>query len=454
MRTAIIGGLTAIVFLVVSIGCAAGGGAYASDGSASSLRSEAASDGRAASRSDYLDQARAILRHVPLIDGHNDTPWQYRQRVNNHLDKIDLASDTSGLEPPMHTDIPRLREGGVGAQIWSVYIPVDEAGGRPGDVRRVMEQIDVVHRLCERYDALELARTADDVERIHEQGKIASLIGMEGGHSIENSLGALRMTYEAGARYMTLAHSNTIPWVDSATDDPEHGGLSPFGEEVVREMNRLGMVVDLSHVTADAMRDALRVSQAPVIFSHSSCRSLCDSPRNAPDDVLSRLRANGGVIMVTFVPSYVSEENRRWYEQFSDRREYLREQFPNDDQTLERELDRWREQNPRPEATLDDVADHIDHAVRVAGIDHVGIGGDFDGVSSLPVGLADVSKDPALLAELLRRGYTEREVEKIAGLNVLRVMREAERVAARLRQTRPASNVRLEEVQSVNEPAD
>src|SRR6185295_5567511 len=258
-----------------------------------------------------VERARKLLDRVPLIDGHNDLPWEYRKRFQNHLDKLDLRGDTSKLDPPLHTDIPRLRRGGVGGQFWSVYIPVEILGADA--LQAVIEQIDDVHRLAERYpDTFEVALTADDIVRIHKGGRIASLIGMEGGHSIHNSLAALRQLYAAGARYMTITHSKNTDWADSATDEPKHGGLTRFGEEIVREMNRLGMLVDLSHVAPETMKKALAVAAAPVIFSHSSARALDDHPRNVPDDVLSLVAKNGGVVMVTFVPSFVSEEVRAW----------------------------------------------------------------------------------------------------------------------------------------------
>ena len=338
-------------------------------------------------------QARELLREVPLIDGHNDVPWSYRKRVNNHVGEIDFAGDTRLLEPPMHTDIRRLRDGGVGGQFWSVYIPVSMAG--PGAARVVMEQIDLVHRLVERYaDALEFAYTAADIERIHGAGKIASLIGMEGGHSIENSLAVLRQLYAAGARYMTITHWQNTDWADAATDEPEHGGLTRFGEEVVREMNRLGMLVDLSHVSAETMHDVLDISEAPVIFSHSSARALTDHPRNVPDEVLKRLPENGGVVMVTFVTSFVSEAVRehRAAEQGEEAR--LEALFFGDTTAVAGGMETWREEHPEPEASLADVADHIEHVRKVAGIDHLGIGSDFDGIRTTPVGPWSIARPP------------------------------------------------------------
>jgi membrane dipeptidase len=390
-------------------------------------------------------RARKLLDAVPLIDGHNDLAWEYRTRVQNHLAKIDLTGDTSKLDPPLHTDIPRLRRGGVGGQFWSVYVPVELPGADA--VQAVLEQIDDVNRLAERYpETFELARTADDVVRIHKAGRIASLIGVEGGHSIHNSLAVLRQLSRAGARYMTITHFKNTDWADSATDEPQHGGLTRFGEEVVREMNRLGMLVDLSHVAPETMKKAIAVAAAPVIFSHSSARALVDHPRNVPDDVLRLLPQNGGVVMVTFVPSFVSEEVRAWNAENDAEEARLKALYPGDPALVKRELDDWRRQHPVPRATLEQVADHVEHVRQVAGIDHVGIGSDFDGITSVPLGLEGVGDYPNLFAELLRRGWTDEEIEKLAGLNVLRVLREAERVAQRLQKERPASDARIEEL--------
>lgn len=399
---------------------------------------------------ELVQRARALLDEVPLIDGHNDVPWGLRERVSNHLARLDLAADTSGLEEPMHTDIPRLRQGGVGGQFWSVYVPVSLEGADA--VEALLEQIDVVHRMAERYpDAFEMAYTADDVERIHAAGKVASLIGIEGGHSIDDSLAVLRMAYLAGARYMTVTHWKNTAWADAATFDPEHGGLTEFGREVIREMNRLGMLVDLSHVSRETMEDALEVTAAPVTFSHSSARALTDHPRNVPDEILRRLPDNGGVVMVTFVPSFVSEEVRRHGAEEEAVKARLASLRIGDPDRAEEELAAWKEANPAPRATLAQVADHIDHVRRVAGIDHVGIGSDFDGIGSTPVGLEDVSRYPVLLAELLRRGYTDEEVKKVAGLNVLRVMRRVEAVAGRLQAERPASEALITDLDGEGE---
>ena len=352
---------------------------------------------------DLLARAMALHKQVPLIDGHNDYPWALRQNnVERDLNKLDIRMP----QPKLHTDIPRLRAGGVGGQFWSVYVPANMQG--PAAVRATLEQIDVVHRMVRKYpDTFELALTAADVERIFKAGRIGSLVGMEGGHSIDNSLATLRMFYAAGARYMTLTHSTNIRWADSGTDMPKVAGLSRFGEEVVREMNRLGMLVDLSHTSADAMRDAIRVSEAPVIFSHSDARALNDHGRNVSDDVLQLVRRNGGVVMVTFVPGFLTSTGK---------------------------------------ATLADVANHMDHVRKVAGADHVGIGSDFDGIETVPVGLEDVSKYPVLTAELLRRGWPDDDVRKALGSNVLRVMRRAEEVAARLQKEREPSTATIDQL--------
>ncbi|MBI3049105.1 MAG: membrane dipeptidase [Acidobacteria bacterium] len=350
---------------------------------------------------DLLARAQALHREVPLIDGHNDYPWALREHnAERDLDKLDIRMP----QPKLHTDIPRLRQGGVGGQFWSVYVPATLQGAAA--VRATLEQIDVVYRMVRKYpDTFELATTAADVERIFRAGRIASLIGMEGGHAIDNSLATLRMFYAAGARYMTLTHGTNVRWADSGTDKPQLGGLSRFGEEVVREMNRLGMLVDLSHTSPGTMLDALRVSEAPVIFSHADARALNDHGRNVPDEVLRLLPKNGGVVMVTFVPAFLVRGGK---------------------------------------ATLADVAGHMDHVRKVAGPDHVGIGSDFDGVETLPAGLEDVSKYPALTAELLRRGWPEDDVRKALGLNILRVMRRAEEVAARLQKQREPSIATIE----------
>lgn len=384
----------------------------------------------------HLATARKLLREVPLIDGHNDVPWQYRKRKAG-FDEVDLASDTRKLRPPMVTDIARLRAGGVGGQFWSVYIPATLTNS--AGVQAVIEQIDVVHRMIARYPAtFELALTAVDVERIHRKGKIASLIGMEGGHSIGNSLAALRMTYKLGARYMTLTHTKNTDWADAAGDVAQHHGLTPFGVEIVHEMNRLGMLVDLSHVTDETMRAALKVTKTPVIFSHSSARALCDHPRNVPDDVLRQTAKNGGEVMVCFMPGYLTERERVDLEAFSTEQIRLREQFGDDAEKIEADLAKWRGTHHEPQAaSLADVANHVDHIRKVAGVDHVGLGGDYEGFRGSVTGLEDVSKYPDLLAELMRRGWTRTEIKKLAGLNVLRVMRNVEKIAAQLQRAAP-----------------
>jgi membrane dipeptidase len=381
-----------------------------------------------------LERAQALHKQVPLIDGHNDYPWALRENAERDLDKLDISKP----QPSIMTDIGRLRAGGVGGQFWSVYVPADLQGQTA--VTATLEQIDIVLRMMRKYpETFELALTADDVERIFKKGKIASLIGMEGGHSIDNSLGALRMFHRLGARYMTLTHSRNIPWADSATDTAVLGGLSPFGEQVVREMNWLGMLVDLSHVSPDTMADAIRVSQAPVIFSHSSARALNDVPRNVPDNVLQMLPKNGSVVMVTFVPGFLSPKVAAWSKLQTAEENRLKQQFPTDAEAVKKGLADWTKANPAPLSTVADAADHIDHIRKVAGIDHIGLGGDFDGITSVPEGLEDVSKYPALTAELLRRGYKDDDVKKIVGLNILRVMRSVEKVSATLQKERAAS---------------
>jgi len=386
-----------------------------------------------------------ILGEVPLVDGHNDLPWQFRERVKNHLGQFDLRQEQGSLEKPLHTDIPRLRRGRVGAQFWSVYVPATLKGADA--VQATLEQIDVVHRMAALYpDAFAVAQTADDVVRIHKAGRIASLPGIEGGHSINNSLATLRMLYRAGARYMTITHSENVDWADAATDDPEHDGLTNFGKAVIGEMNRLGMLVDLSHVSPATMHDTLDVTAAPVIFSHSSARALTGHQRNVPDDVLRRLKANGGIVMVTFVPSFINEQVRLYGAAQDAEEARLEALYSGEPQKAKESLEAWRKANPRPRATLADVADHIEHVINVAGEDHAGIGGDLDGISSTPEGLESVADYPKLFAELLHRGHSEARLKKIAGTNALRVMRAVEATAARLQKERPESDVLIEEV--------
>jgi membrane dipeptidase len=377
-----------------------------------------------------LSRVDRILRQTPLIDGHNDLPWAIRDDHNHDLDSVDLNSDTRRLTPPLHTDMARLRQGRVGGQFWSVYVPASMRGAEA--TVAVMEQIDLTRRIIARYsDRLEYAESADDIVRIHRRGKIASMFGMEGGEAIAGNLAVLREFREAGVLYMTLTHGLTTDWADSATDAPRHGGLSPFGEEVIREMNRIGMLVDLSHVSAETMHDALNVSTAPVIFSHSSAYALTTHPRNVPDDVLTRVRENGGVVMVNFYPAFTSEEVRTWSSRRAAEDARLKALNPGNAQAVADGLAAWASANPRPEIGIGVIADHIEHIGRVAGREHVGLGSDYDGVPFLPVGLEGVETYPALLVELMRRGWSDREIAGVAGGNVLRALRQAERVAAR-----------------------
>ncbi len=402
---------------------------------------------RAQTSDNQMERTRALHEAVPLIDGHNDYPIRVREMADGDLPKLDITQP----RPDLMTDFARLREGGVGGQFWSVFVPASMQGKEA--VRATMEQIDIVHRMVERWpDALEIARTADDVERVFAKGMIASLIGMEGGHSIDSSLGTLRMFHRLGARYMTLTHGRNTPWADSSTDEPEHGGLTSFGEAVVQEMNWLGMLVDLSHVSPDTMKDALRVAAAPVIYSHSSARAVCDVPRNVPDDVLKLLPENGGVVMVTFVPGFLSEEVAAHGQARTAEAARLRSKYPYSEETVTQGMDAWRRAHPAPRATVSQIADHVDHIRDTAGIDHIGIGSDFDGIGAVPQGMEDVSKFPALTAELLRRGYGDEDVKKILGLNVLRVMRRVEEVSGRLRSQRPPSAATIEELDGYERP--
>ena len=398
------------------------------------------------------ERIERILAQTPLIDGHNDLPWEIRARFGGDLTRIDLSQSTAALpapadSPPLMTDIPRLRAGHVGAQFWSVWIPPDTQG--PAAVQMTIEQIDLVKQMCARYARdLGMAYTAADIVRLHEAGKVASLIGVEGGHQINNSLPVLRAYYDLGARYMTLTHATNTAWADSATDNPVHHGLTPFGKEVVREMNRLGMLVDLAHVSPDTMRAALAVSEAPVIFSHSSARALVDTPRDVPDDVLHLVAANGGIVMVNFYPGYVSEARRRWEADRS--AEQARNNSPpfgglyiGQPERAKAALAEWERAHPQPEVTIRDVADHIEHIRGVAGVDHVGLGSDFDGIPNTPSGLDGVDKYPALLEELARRGWSDADLAKVAGGNLLRVLASAEEASARLRATRLPSSATL-----------
>src|SRR3984957_11015680 len=367
-----------------------------------------------------LSLTRAMLSRFPLIDGHNDLPWVIREKFS--LDPV--AAGLTGRVDGTQTDIPRLVEGGVGGQFWSVYVPANLAGDAA--VTAVFEQVDLVHRMVAAYpNRFQLAVRADDVDAAFADGKIASLLGAEGGHCINSSLGVLRSLYALGVRYLTLTHNDNVGWADSATDQPDCGGLSDFGRAVVREMQRLGMLVDLSHVAVSTMNDALDVAQAPVIFSHSSARALTDNPRNVPDDVLTRLAGNGGVCMVAFVPFFVSQQCADW---FAGLKEFAVSRGLDPDRLDEifGLLPEWQRITPAPLATLSQVADHIEHVREVAGIDHVGIGGDFDGIQILPQGLADVSRYPALFHELHRRHWSESELKALAGANTLRALRDAE----------------------------
>ncbi len=369
-----------------------------------------------------------VLRRAPVIDGHNDLPWELKQNYAADPLGVDLTKDTSALESPMHTDIPRLRAGGVGGQFWSVYVPATIKG--PAAAIAVQGQIDIARRVIARYPAVfERAETADDIVRIQRAGRIASLFGMEGGEAINNNLALLREFRAAGVLYMTLTHSTTIDWVDSATDAPKHGGLSPFGEEVVREMNRIGMLVDLSHVSADAMKDALAVTRAPVIFSHSSAFAVTPHPRNVPDDVLALLPANGGVVMVNFNAPFLSTAMWRWAAARTGEEARLRALNQANAAAVAAGVAAWEAANPRPAVTVADAADHVDHIARVAGHDHVGLGGDYDGVTWLPAGMEGVDGYPLLLGELARRGWSDADLAKLTGGNILRAMRAAERAA-------------------------
>ena len=384
-----------------------------------------------------------LLQEVPLIDGHVDLPWVIRERFGSRLGSFDLSGATP-LDPPLGTDLRKLRAGGVGGVFWSVWVPTDL--GKDEAVRTVLEQIDLVHRMAAAYpNDLEIALTAADVRRIHAAGRIASLIGAEGGHSIADSPAVLRMLYAVGARYLTLTHWDSTAWADAATAAPQYGGLTDFGVALVREMNRLGMLVDLSHVSAAAMHDALDASRAPVIFSHSCAAALNPHPRNVPDDVLRRMPANRGIVMVNFGSYFIDPKVTERVAAGEAEEARLKALHPGDPKAVADGLDRWYAANPMPKVTIAQLADHIDHIRQVAGIDHVGLGSDFDGLSSLPVGLEDVSCYPTLLAELASRGYSRDDLARVAGLNLLRVMAEAERVAAALQVSEPPLERRLDD---------
>ncbi len=390
-----------------------------------------------------------VLIKTPLIDGHNDLPWEIRERFGS-VDGVDLAVDTSKLplkkedDAPLMTDIPRLRAGHVGGQFWSVWISPSVTG--PAAIKMTLEQIDIVKSMAARWpNDFEMAYTADDIVRAHKAGRIASLIGIEGGHQIDDSLPMLRQMYAAGARYMTLTHALNNDWADSATDAPKHHGLTPFGRAVVHEMNRIGMLIDLAHVSPETMKAALEVTKAPVMFSHSGARALDDHPRDVPDDVLALVAKNRGIVMVNFAPQYVSEERARWEsDRAAEKTRYNAPPFAGyyigQPERANQALADWDAKHPRPVVTIAMVADHIEHIRKVAGVDCVGIGSDFDGIPATPDGLNGVDKLPLLLVELARRGWTDDELSKVAGGNILRVMREADAVAKRMQQTeRPSS---------------
>lgn len=381
-----------------------------------------------------------LLATHPVWDGHNDLPWAAREQVAYDLDRLDLATDLTTT----HTDIARMRRGGMGAQFWSVYVDATFAGERA--VTATLEQIDFVRNMTTRYAGeLALAVSAADVREARTSGRIASLMGAEGGHSIDSSLGALRMLHTLGVRYMTLTHNDNVPWADSATDEPVLGGLSPFGREVVREMNRIGMIVDLSHVSADTMRDALATTVAPVIFSHSSARAVCDHPRNVPDDVLAQLPGNGGLCMITFVPKFVSPAVREWDLEAADVAQA--EGIHSADYTAySLFLKRYRTTHPQPTATIDDVLAHVEHVREVAGIDHIGLGGDYDGVGTLPVGLEDVSSYPRLLAALAEQGWSYDDLGKLTWSNALRVLEGVEATSRDISAARGPSTARIEDL--------
>jgi len=409
----------------------------------------------AQSRRSDPNMARALraLAAQPIVDGHNDLPWRIREDT---VRPMDVASYDLRTRAPGHTDLARLKQGHVGAQFWSIYIPGERGdaayrskglvASTPGYARVQLEQFDIARRVIAKYPELEWTLTANAIGSAITRKKVGSLLGLEGGHAIENSIGLLRVYYDLGARYMTLTHNVTLDWADAALDTAKHGGLTPFGREVVREMNRLGMLVDLSHVSPGTMSNALDVTAAPVIFSHSGSRALVDHPRNVPDSILARVPKNGGVVMVPFVTSFVSKAVKEDDDQLQRIMMESTKRHAGDSAAVRTEVAAWRAAHPRPTATINDVADVIDHVKQVAGADHVGIGSDFDGIPETVVGLEDVSTFPTLFAELARRGWTEADLRKLAGGNVLRVLREAERVSARLKRERAASIATIEQL--------
>lgn len=367
------------------------------------------------------DEALRIHRESILVDGHNDLPWNLRDKKTPGFTRLDISRSQKTL----HTDIPRLRQGGLGAQFWSAWVPTESKH----PVTQTLEQMDVIYRMVASYpDTFEMAYSVDDILRARKDGKIASLIGLEGGHSIDNSLGVLRMLYRLGARYMTLTHSQNTDWADSGTDEPKNHGLSPFGEQVVAEMNRLGMLVDISHVSAETMKHTLRVTRAPAIASHSSAYAIAAHPRNVPDDVLQLVAKNGGVVMVNFFSGFVVPESARMSQDMFQTARKLRAKYPNEEEFMQA-LKQWQREHPLPRGTVHDVVDHIEHIIQVAGVDHVGLGSDFDGVPTLPVQLDDVSYYPYITQELLNRGHSAEDIHKILGGNLLRVFRKVEEVA-------------------------
>ncbi len=373
---------------------------------------------------DVSDQAQRIHRSTFVFDGHNDLPYTLRKEASSSFTKMDIAKD----QPSIHTDIPRLRKGNVGAQYWSVYVPASTAY-RGEALSQTLEQIEIVHAMMKKYpETFALTKTYQEIIKARKQGKIASLIGVEGGHSIEDSMANLHRLFKLGARYMTLTHSDTLAWADSATDDSRHQGLNEFGVAVVQEMNSLGMIVDLSHVSEATMHDALDISEAPIMFSHSSARSVADHVRNVPDAVLKRMADNGGIVMVNFFSGFVDPEAAKIMSNMFDVSRELRMKYEDDEQ-YSAAMTRWRAANPYPPGTIHDVVDHIEHIIKVAGIDHVGIGSDYDGVSKLPLGLEDVSTYPRITQLLLDRGFSKRDIDKIMSANMMRVIRQVERVA-------------------------